>query len=454
MTMSESGREEFGSRMRGRLRWRGLSALLVTLLPVLLLGATPGLYFTTCNLNTPEGTFEVLPGGVAPSALLFDGFSALAGGDVNPAGLALDPVNERAYIALTDDGPPNAGGIWAFGLDGSFRGVVLAPSDFGATALDVGGVALDVVAQRLYASVTPTPPGTPQIVAVDLASSTVTTLVADPASPWEVETDGSAVYWVESGAAPYGAVKRVKVGDTDVVTLVGGLSSPTGLAIDRVAAKLYFADSYGIYRANMDGSSVETVLPLTEELSVGSLDVDPAGTLYWSDGIDQIFASDLDGTSYAPITVTTLASGGVRVLLPACRDGYDNDGDGATDYGLDGGCIGPDDEAETEPGLPCDDGLDNDGDGLVDYPADPACQTAAFTRENAQCQDGVNNDGATGIDFDGGASVNGGVPLDVADPQCADKPWRNKEAACGLGAELALVMGWLARARRVANTKP
>ncbi|MCX5736909.1 MAG: hypothetical protein NTZ61_00130, partial [Proteobacteria bacterium] len=95
----------------------------------------------------------------------------------------------------------------------------------------------------------------------------------------------------------------------------------------------------------------------------------------------------------------------------------------------------------------CDDGLDNDADGFTDFPADPACQTAAFTRENSQCQDGLDNDHQTGIDFDGGASLHSGVPIGDPDPQCVGNPWRNTEAAnCGLGAELALVLPLLSLA--------
>ena len=61
------------------------------------------------------------------------------------------------------------------------------------------------------------------------------------------------------------------------------------------------------------------------------------------------------------------------------------------------------------------------------------------------------NDGATGIDFDGGASVHGGVPLDVKDPQCS-YAWQNKErSGCGLGFELVLLAPLLARLRRRAG---
>jgi hypothetical protein len=108
------------------------------------------------------------------------------------------------------------------------------------------------------------------------------------------------------------------------------------------------------------------------------------------------------------------------------------------------------------PPLPaCSDGIDNDGDGLVDFDGgasanggvpiglpDPGCAAAASTTESPQCQDGIDNDGDGNIDFDGGASANYGVALAAADPQCT-APSHNDEsraAACGLGAELVLVL--------------
>jgi uncharacterized membrane protein len=100
----------------------------------------------------------------------------------------------------------------------------------------------------------------------------------------------------------------------------------------------------------------------------------------------------------------------------------------------------------------CVDTLDNDGDEFVDFPNDPGCKAPKGIREDPQCQDGLNNDLAqdSGIDFDGGASVNLGVPLGPADPQCP-AAWDNRESRCGLGAELVLLVPILMARRRRLN---
>lgn len=78
---------------------------------------------------------------------------------------------------------------------------------------------------------------------------------------------------------------------------------------------------------------------------------------------------------------------------PLCSDGIDNDSDGKIDYGADPGCESTADNDEVDapppplppplppppppppPPLPaCADGWDNDGDGYVDYWGDPGCQ--------------------------------------------------------------------------------
>jgi spore coat protein A len=135
-----------------------------------------------------------------------------------------------------------------------------------------------------------------------------------------------------------------------------------------------------------------------------------------------------------------------------CADGIDNDGDGLVDYPSDTGCSSASDFLETTPTRACDNGLDDDGDGRIDVPDDPGCLNPSGSLENPQCQDGVDNDGQVGIDFDGGASVNGGVPLAAPDPQCT-AAWVNREAAqtgtgCGIGPELALLVPALAALRK------
>jgi hypothetical protein len=101
----------------------------------------------------------------------------------------------------------------------------------------------------------------------------------------------------------------------------------------------------------------------------------------------------------------------------------------------------------------CSDGVDNDGDGDTDYPSDIGCHDVAWDFESPACQDGIDNDLDTKIDFDGGAALNGGVPLAEIDPQCAGKPHRNREQpnGCGDGEELAFlapIAWWAGRRRR------
>jgi hypothetical protein len=85
----------------------------------------------------------------------------------------------------------------------------------------------------------------------------------------------------------------------------------------------------------------------------------------------------------------------------------------------------------TDPVPACSDGVDNDGDGLIDFDGgasvnggvpiglpDPGCADAAGTTESPPCQDGYDDDGDGLVDFDGGASANGGVPVALPDPGC------------------------------------
>ncbi len=73
--------------------------------------------------------------------------------------------------------------------------------------------------------------------------------------------------------------------------------------------------------------------------------------------------------------------------IAQCSDGLDNDGDGNTDYPLDPGCAGTNDNAEQDdcPGGPdcpeCSNQIDDDGDGNIDWMMDPGCEAAGDPSE-------------------------------------------------------------------------
>jgi len=149
-------------------------------------------------------------------------------------------------------------------------------------------------------------------------------------------------------------------------------------------------------------------------------------------------ASDVsgDGLTIVGAGWSSRPRGFVARLDPtACSNGVDDDGDGAIDSGADIGCLGPLDPDERPD---CSDGLDNDGDGEIDFPDDLGCAGTPWISERPACSNGIDDDGDGAIDFG-------------ADPQCGSA-WAVVEnpasGGCGLGAEIALSLGLLARCRR------
>jgi hypothetical protein len=104
-------------------------------------------------------------------------------------------------------------------------------------------------------------------------------------------------------------------------------------------------------------------------------------------------------------------------------------------------------------GDPADIETTDDFDGISDPPGDLGCAGPSSPYEDPECQNGSDDDAQLGIDFDGGASLNGGTPLDLPDPHCP-LPSDDEEAAagppptCGIGPELAVALALLALLRR------
>ncbi len=116
---------------------------------------------------------------------------------------------------------------------------------------------------------------------------------------------------------------------------------------------------------------------------------------------------------------------------PACADGVDNDGDGATDHPADPGCADADDDDEVDPPPQCGDGVDNDEDGAVDL-FDGDCLSTVDPTEGggaagAACGNGVDDDGDGFTDFPWDPGCRAAGDIDESDP--ADPP------VCGNGVD-------------------
>lgn len=185
--------------------------------------------------------------------------------------------------------------------------------------------------------------------------------------------------------------------------------------------------------SNMPGWGSFESLPLSGSRQVT---VSQSGTY----GIQCARSQTSNMTVQDNVGVTFAQSSSSSVPVPQCRDGIDNDGDGATDFnGGDFSCSNGDDADETNPRAACQDGVDNDGDGVSDS-NDSGCHSDGnvnnFSSYNRQdndesnqittatphCQDGIDNDGDGAADFPADFSCANASDNDETNPrsQCQD----------------------------------
>ncbi|PKN57608.1 MAG: hypothetical protein CVU56_10010 [Deltaproteobacteria bacterium HGW-Deltaproteobacteria-14] len=236
-------------------------------------------------------------------------------------------------------------------------------------------------------------------------------------------------------ATDYSAFYVVSAGDREVDRVV-----ITGRLVDLT----YTVDSFALpgepADAVMSGDTLVVAAADASELWLYDLGADPVAPpmaivalpgrvqdlVAWG---DELVVTWID----RPV-VTRLGLDGVVLgeggLAPECRDGLDNDGDGAVDA-ADADCGDADDDDESDatgaprddtvpdaaPGFAgaalCDNGVDDDGDGFTDFPDAPGCASADDDAEGLPaCSNGVDDDGDGLTDFDGA-----GDPA-LADPSC------------------------------------
>jgi DNA-binding beta-propeller fold protein YncE len=225
----------------------------------------------------------------------------LASAASQPEGLALDVGAGQLY--WTDNGTSS---IMRVDTGGIYTPETVVPAAASAT-----GIAIDTNAHTIFW-------GQGGLIkkAKDDGTS-ITTFASGQACPFGVAVDRTSglVYWTDPCS---GTIKRSD-GINPVATLVSGLSGPGGIALDSYGGKLYWVDTTAqtISRANLNGTSVQTIIP-SGVVTPEAIAVDPlGGWIYWTEfispGIGKVRAAHLDGALVQDVAPTGGTPVGIAV---------------------------------------------------------------------------------------------------------------------------------------------
>jgi hypothetical protein len=152
---------------------------------------------------------------------------------------------------------------------------------------DVGAMAIDALHGTMYLART----DTAEVYRANLDGSDITGITPHglglTCAGVAVDPQAGYVYWsVNNAIDATGELQRANLDGSGMTTLVSGLPSPEGIALDDAKGKMYWVDWFGqvLNEANLDGSDVQTLETLGA--GIGSADV-AADTvnqhLYWSE---------------------------------------------------------------------------------------------------------------------------------------------------------------------------
>ncbi|MDE2813423.1 MAG: T9SS type A sorting domain-containing protein [Gemmatimonadota bacterium] len=217
-----------------------------------------------------------------------------------PVALALDVAGDQMYWTS-----PEQGTIYRAALDGSN----IEPLVIGLE--EPGGLALDVTGGQMYWT-----DGFEHIIyRANLDGSNVEPLVLDqePVGGLALDVAGGQIYWTAFDWETFG-IYRADLDGYAVTLVVPGTPEtgvPTDLALDVAGGQMYWTTAvegiFGIYRAALDGSNAEPLVVPDPETGVFGLALDVAGgQMYWTSpgqdiGQGIIYRAALDGSNIEPL---------------------------------------------------------------------------------------------------------------------------------------------------------
>ncbi len=269
-----------------------------------------------CNPSPPRQIFwtEV---GVSPGRVVSAGLDGSSPDNVAVdsymRGVAVDVVEQKVYWCAGTR-------IRRANLDGSGAEDLLNPGSGSPRHL-----ALDGPNRKIYW----TDGATMKVRRANLDGTETEDLVVGLGLPAGIALNatGGKMYWADFVTAKIQSAALDGTGVQDLIT--GRLGRLEGLVLDASGGKLYWTEGLtqdagpGVYRANLDGSGIESlVTPAASAFGIG-LDVS-AGKMYWASGAIQ--RANLDGSEVETLVSQVNQPHGIALALPVRYGDLDENG--------------------------------------------------------------------------------------------------------------------------------